>query len=292
MIAKNNEALKRTDLSEAQRNWLQYQNEVLQEGKAAYGQGTLEAGGTGYLDMELSNLNTIIGQITQFEQQGFASIFGENESALFETAKEIFDSATSMIEDYEGEIDNLRDAILDAIDEIGERIDNRLEQYQNINDELEHYGSLIEMLHGENAYDELNQALSAQVNNNQSQILVIKESIEILKDMQSAMEEGSEEWKAVQEQINDKQSELLDKTEETMEQLVEIYQNGVNKALDAWTADSPLGSDLDWVSDEWELINRNADYYLDDVNAAYNIQKLQGKYLELLGDTDGLLIQP
>ena len=291
LIAKNNEALKRTDLSEAQRNWLQYQNEVLQEGKAAYGQGTLEAGGTGYLDMELSNLNTIIGQITQFEQQGFASIFGENESALFETAKEIFDSATSMIEDYEGEIDNLRDAILDAIDEIGERIDDRLEQYQNINDELEHYGSLIEMLHGENAYDELNQALSAQVNNNQSQILVIKESIEILKDMQSAMEEGSEEWKAVQEQINDKQSELLDKTEETMEQLVEIYQNGVNKALDAWTADSPLGSDLDWVSDEWELINRNADYYLDDVNAAYNIQKLQGKYLELLDGTDDLLIQ-
>jgi len=291
LIAKNNEALKRTDLSEAQRNWLQYQNEVLQEGKAAYGQGTLEAGGTGYLDMELSNLNTIIGQIAQFEQQGFASIFGENESALFETAKEIFDSATSMIEDYEGEVDNLRDAILDAIDEIGERIDDRLEQYQNINDELEHYGSLIEMLHGENAYDELNQALSAQVNNNQSQILVIKESIEILKDMQSAMEEGSEEWKAVQEQINDKQSELLDKTEETMEQLVEIYQNGVNKALDAWTADSPLGSDLDWVSDEWELINRNADYYLDDVNAAYNIQKLQGKYLELLDGTDDLLIQ-
>lgn len=291
LIAKNNEALKRTDLSEAQRNWLQYQNEVLQEGKAAYGQGTLEAGGTGYLDMELSNLNTIIGQIAQFEQQGFASIFGENESALFETAKEIFDSATSMIEDYEGEVDNLRDAILDAIDEIGERIDDRLEQYQNINDELEHYGSLIEMLHGKNAYDELNQALSAQVNNNQSQILVIKESIEILKDMQSAMEEGSEEWKAVQEQINDKQSELLDKTEETMEQLVEIYENGVNKALDAWTADSPLGSDLDWVSDEWELINRNADYYLDDVNAAYNIQKLQGKYLELLDGTDDLFIQ-
>lgn len=291
LIAKNNEALKRTDLSEAQRNWLQYQNEVLQEGKAAYGKGTLESGGTGYLDMELSNLNTIIGQITQFEQQGFASIFGENESALFETAKDIFDSATSMIEDYEGEVDNLRDAILDAIDEIGERIDDRLEQYQNINDELEHYGSLIEMLHGENAYDELNQALSAQVNNNQSQILVIKESIEILKDMQSAMEEGSEEWKAVQEQINDKQSELLDKTEETMEQLVDIYQNGVNKALDAWTADSPLGSDLDWVSDEWELINRNADYYLDDVNAAYNIQKLQGKYLELLDGTDDLLIQ-
>ena len=291
LIAKNNEALQRTDLSEAQRNWLEYQNQVLQEGKAAYGQGTIEPGGTGYLDMELNNLNTIIGQITQFEQQGFASIFGENEAELYATAKDIFDSATQMMEDYEAELDDMRDNIIEAIDLIGEALDDRIEQYQNINDELEHYGSMIEMLHGENAYDELNQALSAQVSNNQSQIGIIKESIAILQDMQSVMQEGTEEWENVQEKINEKQSELLDKTEETMEQIVQIYENGVNNVLDQWTANSPLGSDLDWISDEWELINRNADYYLDDVNAAYNIQKLQGKYLELLDGTDDLLIQ-
>lgn len=291
LIAKNNEALQRTDLSKGQRNWLEYQNQLLEEGKAAYSQGTLEAGGTGYFDMEFANLNAIIGQINQFEQQGFSSIFGENEAELYATAKDIFDSATQMMDDYEAELDDLRDNIIEKIDEIGEAIDNRIEQYQNINDELDHYASMIEMLHGENAYDELNQALSAQVSNNQSQIGIIKESIAILQDMQSVMKEGTEEWENVQEKIEEKQSELLDKTEETMEQIVQIYENGVSNVLDQWTANSPLGSDLDWVSDEWELINRNADYYLDDVNAAYNIQKLQSKYLELLDGTDDLLIQ-
>lgn len=48
-----------------------------------------------------------------------------------------------------------------------------------------------------------------------------------------------------------------------------------------------LAKDLDWMATEWELINRNADYYLDDVNASYQTQKLQHKYLDLLNESQG-----
>lgn len=292
LISNNEKALKsNNNLSEATRKWLEYQNQMLKQGLASYGNGSLEAGGTGYMDMELANLNAIMEQIRQFEQTGTSSIFGENEADLMEVAKDIFDSATDMVIEYENTLDDLKDEILNAIDEIGERLDDRIEQYENINDQLDHYASMIEMLHGDSAYDELNAALSGQVNNQMSQINILKQSIDVLKDMQSVMEEGSDEWKAVQEQITERQQDLLDMTEDTMDKLVEIYQNGVNKALDDWTADTPLGSDLDWVGDQWELINRNADYYLDDVNAAYNIQKLQAKYLELLDGSNDLAIQ-
>lgn len=292
LISNNEKALKsNNNLSEGTRKWLEYQNQMLKQGLASYGNGSLEAGGTGYMDMELANLNAIMEQIRQFEQTGTSTIFGENEADLMEVAKDIFDSATDMVIEYESTLDDLKDEIIKAIDEIGERLDDRIEQYENINDQLDHYASMIEMLHGDSAYDELNAALSGQVNNQMSQINILKQSIDILKDMQSVMEEGSDEWKAVQEQITERQQDLLDMTEDTMDKLVEIYQNGVNKALDDWTADTPLGSDLDWVSDQWELINRNADYYLDDVNAAYNIQKLQAKYLELLDGSNDLAIQ-
>ena len=52
-----------------------------------------------------------------------------------------------------------------------------------------------------------------------------------------------------------------------------------------------MGNDLEWIKTEWELINRNADYYLDATNKAYNIQKLQGKYLDLLDGTNDLKVQ-
>lgn len=48
-----------------------------------------------------------------------------------------------------------------------------------------------------------------------------------------------------------------------------------------------LLKDIDWMATEWELINRNADYYLDEVNKSYNIQKLQNKYVDLLNQTQG-----
>ena len=289
LIAKNMEAMKTAD--EEQKKWLQYQNQLLSYARTMYGQQTFEEGGTGLFDMEMANVNAVLEQMRQYNENGSSTIFGENAADLYETAQDIYDSATSMLEDYEGHLDDLKDAILDAIDEIGEAMDDRLDQYENINDELDHYASMIEMLQGDQAYDALNEANSAAVLNNQQIISELKQSITVLQDLQSAMEEGSDEWKAVQELIDDQQSELLDKTEDTMEKLVEIYENGVNNILDKWIGSTGMGDDLDWISEEWELINRNADYYLDDVNAAYEIQKLQGKYLELLDNSNDLAIQ-
>ena len=73
--------------------------------------------------------------------------------------------------------------------------------------------------------------------------------------------------------------------------MLEMYERGVQDILDKWIGSTGMGDDLDWIAEEWELINRNADYYLDDVNAAYEIQKLQGKYLDLLDNANGLDIQ-
>lgn len=289
LIRRNNEAMKNASETEKQR--LEYQNALLEAARKQYGQGTFEEGGTGLFDMAFANLNTMLEQIRQYEETGTSSIFGENAGSMYEVAKDIFDQATSLVEDYEGHIDDLRDAILDAIDEIGEKMDERLEAYENINDELDHYASIIEMVSGDEAWSKLNEVTSANINNNQAAIKEIQENIKVLTELRDSMEEGSEEWKAVNELITDQQSELLDKTEETVKQIVEMYERGVNQILDKWIESTGMGSDLDWIAEEWELINRNADYYLDDINAAYEIQKLQGKYLDLLDQTNDLGIQ-
>lgn len=47
------------------------------------------------------------------------------------------------------------------------------------------------------------------------------------------------------------------------------------------------GMGLDYVSDQWDLINQRADKYLDDVNAAYAISELQAKVQDAINDNDG-----
>lgn len=289
LIARNNEAMKHA--SKQEKANLQYQNALLERARQQYGQGTFEEGGTGLFDLMIHNVNTMLDQMEQFNSTGTASIFGENSNAIYEVAQDIFDSAVEMAEDYEGHIDDLRDAILDAIDEIGDAMDERLEMYENINDELDHYMSIIEMVQGEQAYESLNEALSATVNNSKASIKEMQENIKVLIDLRDAMQEGSEEWKEVNELITDQQEELLETTEDTLDLMVQRYENAMNQVLDNWIGSTGMGDDLDWISEEWELINRNADYYLDDVNAAYEIQKLQGKYLDLLDNSNQLDIQ-
>lgn len=289
LIKRNNEAMK--NASAEQKKNLEYQNKVLEAAREQYGKGTFEAGGTGLFDMAMSNLNTILEQMRQFEETGTSTIFGENSGSMYEVGNDIFEQATSLLEDYEGHLDDLRDAIIDAIDEIGDKMEERLETYENINDELDHYADIIEMVQGENAYDQLNQVSQATIANNQAAINELKQNIALWQDMLAAMEEGSEEWKTVNEYITDAQQELLEKASDTIEEMLDMYERGVNDILDKWIGSTGMGDDLDWIAEEWELINRNADYYLDDVNAAYEIQKLQGKYLDLLDNANGLDIQ-
>lgn len=289
LIRRNKEAMKNASAQRKQE--LQYQNEVLEAARKQYGKQSFEAGGTGLFDMAMSNLNTILEQIRQYEESGTSTIFGENAGSMYEVGNDIFKQATELLSDYEGHLDDLKDAILDAIDEIGDKMDERLDTYKNINDELDHYADMIEMVQGENAYDQLNQTSQAMINNNQAQINELKQNIALWQDMLAAMEEGSDEWKAINEHITDAQQDLLELTSDTVEKMLDVYERGVNKILDKWVGSTGMGDDLDWISEEWELINRNADYYLDDVNAAYEIQKLQGKYLDLLDDSNGLDIQ-
>ena len=45
------------------------------------------------------------------------------------------------------------------------------------------------------------------------------------------------------------------------------------------------GMGLDYVKEQWELINKEADMYLDKINGAYEIGKLESKMLKALDNT-------
>ena len=276
--------------SDAMREYLQYQIDDALAAQKAQGNATMERYGTGYLDMASKNLEDMLAEIKQFEQTGSSNIFGEDSGDLYEVAKDVFDQAADMMIDFEGQIDDLRDSILDAIDDIADRMEDRMNAYENITDELEHQSDIIQLLHGENAYEEINKVLQAQQGNYQAQMSEMKQQLSIWKDMQSAMKEGSDEWKAIQEKITDTQSNLNDLIQTSLENLQKQYANTISKITQAWSTNA-MGSDLDWMQTEWELINRNADYYLDATNKAYNIQKLQGQYLELLDGSNDLHVQ-
>lgn len=291
LIKRANDRLDSGLLSDEERQRIQQDIAMWENARKQIGAGSMEAGGTGLFDMAFNNVRIIQEQIRQYESTGTSTIFGENSADLYDAAKEAYDQATGLLSDFEGQYEDLHDAILTMIDETAEKIEKRREQYENITDELDHQREIIELIHGDEAYNELNMIYDAQNQNYLASINEMQQTLDYWKELRDQMEEGSEEWEAINEQIMDTQSELNDLVEESLDNLQEKYENTVNNILDTWTSNAFGGTDLDWVAEEWELINRNADYYLDDVNAAYETQKLQGKYLEMLDQTDDLHIQ-
>ena len=291
LIKRANDRLNSGLLSDDERKKIQQDIAMWENARKQIGAGSMEAGGTGLFDMAFNNMRIIQEQIRQYEETGTSTIFGENSADLYDAAKEAYGQATGLLSDFEGHYEDLHDAILDMIDETADKIEKRREQYENITDELDHQREIIELIHGDEAYNELNMIYDAQNQNYLASINEMQQTLDYWKELRDQMEEGSEEWEAINEQIMDTQSELNDLVEESLDNLQEKYENTVNNILDQWTSSAFGGTDLDWVAEEWELINRNADYYLDDVNAAYETQKLQGKYLEMLDNTDDLHIQ-
>lgn len=293
LIAKEQEAANKAATEEGKK----YHNDriaKLQTAKANQGKGTLEEGGTGFFDMQFSNVMDMMKEIEQFEKTGSSTTFGENSAAMYETALDVLKQANSNLNDYKDKVLDLRDLINDMVDEILEKQEERMQAYQDINDELEHQIDLITMIHGEEAYDQLKQAYAAQLTNTKNQISEMNQTLaankELLAQMEAAGDTSSDAYKALKDNIADTQKELNSLVQSSIENIRKQQELTVKSITDSWVKDA-LGTDLDWMQTEWELINRNADYYLDDVNKAYNIQKLQGKYLELLDQSNDLGIQ-
>ena len=293
LIAKEQEAANKATTSEGK---LYHNNRILQlqKAKADQGKESLDYLGTGFFDMQFSNVMDMMKEIEEFEKTGSSTVFGENSAAMYETALDVLKQANSTLNDYKDNVTELRDLINDMVDEILEKQEERQNMYENINDELEHQIDLITIIHGEEAYDQLKQAYAAQLTNTKNQISEMNQTLaankELLAQMEAAGDTSSDAYKALKENIADTQKELNSLVQSSIENIRKQQELAVKSITDAWVKDA-LGTDLDWMQTEWELINRNADYYLDDVNKAYNIQKLQGKYLELLDQSNDLGIQ-
>lgn len=269
--------------------------------------------GSGYLDMATYNREMIMEQIRQYEKTGTSEIFGKNSKALYETAKEILEQSQDIINDFADDLLELQQSILDSMDKMQEKADALHADYENLGDSLEHLYDITEKVQGDQSYDMLNAVLDKQIANNQQYKKSLEEELKIWQQIEASSKVGSATWQNAHEKIAETQKNINTLVSDTFDMAQKKYENTINKITSAWANGmmnlgkfgngSQLGSaldnalrdengnallkDIDWMATEWELINRNADYYLDEVNKSYNIQKLQNKYVDLLNQAQG-----
>ena len=294
----NMEVELRLDLSEAQKDWSEFKRKVIDGIKDddLFGNakadtelfenlltnGTIEAG--------TSNINETLAEIDKMNRGEESSIYGTDKQAAMDNLEEQMKNLMGHLETLTDIQEEIHQSYLEAVDKVGEAFDAQIESYEYVGELIEHNLNLAKLIKGEDAYSDFDAIYDQQEQNNLSTLAAQKDAVDYYRRMMETEEdpEALEKWT---EMWKESVSNLNSTVESSVELIIDKYSNTVNMIFEEMDKALTDGKGLDYITLEWELINDNADAYLDTINAAYEVQKLERSVIESLNNTDSLYAQ-
>ncbi len=293
----------RLDMAEAERDFNEFQRKVIKGVKDDDILGIAKSklidytsyfdtnkSGTGPIQKLTEQVNDTMKQIRKIDEDGWADVYGDNKAQAMEDLQKYYEELMQQLEDIVDLVDEIKESYLDMIDEAVEAFDEQVDQYEYIKDLLEHDMNVIGLVYGDKAYAQMSKYYEEIEKNNNQELDFLKKRVAYAEEMMKketdpkAKEKWEEEWMNALEKLNDK-------VEDSIQNIIDKYQNAINKTFDELNKKVTNGKGLDYVNDEWDLINDNADQYLDTINSLYAVQDLENKYLDALDQADSLSAQ-
>ena len=178
------------------------------------------------------------------------------------------------MEDVEGLIDSIDEAYFSTIDDIMDQFDKQIEDYGLIGELIEHDIDLLSLLYGDRNYDAMNRYYTTLQNNNLRQLDSLRQQRDFWKqEWDEAVARGdTESAKKFEENYKETLNNLNSTIEKSAETLKDKYLNAIEKIFDELDKKVSGGLGTDYLSTEWDLMNKNAEEYLDTINSAFAVQ--------------------
>ena len=286
------------DTSDAIRQYNEWYNKVVQKATRAFGSITNVLTGElakknvqTYMDDTVAWINKFTETKSLYDRlaQGDTSV---DQSKLLDDLKEASQGLMSAMENIEDEYKNVMDAYLSSIDTWGDALDKINSDYESINSQLNHAVSLTKLLFGDDSYSTQNQYLSKVIANSQQQLVFAQQQVvKYQEKMNQALAKNDDE---LYEKYKEKYTSWLSSMNSILESTLQNIQTKYTNSLSQIFADFEkkiLGTSLDKSNEEWDRLKTSAGLYLDKVNRAYEITKLQTKYIKQLNSTSNVDIQ-
>lgn len=287
------------DLDDARKQWEEFKKDVIDKiedddilGNAQYNLNSLnrfyDEQGLGKIQEETKYLTELLNELKTMDATGSADYYDDNRKQALEDLQKYYEQTMSDLTDIEDIIDEIEKSLGETLDDISDQMQEQLDAYEQLSDTLDHDMKLIQLVFGENSYSKLEDYYAKKEQNFNSRLDFQKQQVEFWEQQMTVLEEGSEEWEKARDNwmsaVNDWQSSI----ESAIENLQDKYLNAINAIFDNLNNQLTNGKGLAYINEEWELINKNADRYLDTINSQYGIQTLQQKYLDAIDETSSL----
>ena len=291
----------RLNMAEAERDWNEFFNKVIKDideddilGNAeakledfmSYYKDNME----GVIQVNADHIGRILDDLRAMDEGAVAKYYSkdgvDNRAQALEDLQKYYEQLMEDLEAVHDLSDEIHESYVDMIGEAQEKFDEQISTFETINDLIEHDKNVISMIYGEESYSTLSQFYDRQEENYNKQLDFQKQQVEFWKMQMATAEEGSDAWNAAKENWLSAVDAWNGAIETAIENLQDKYLNAINAIFQNLNNNVTNGMGLDFVETEWDLINQNADQYLDTVNAIYKVQELQNKYLDAIDKTD------
>ena len=317
----------RLDMGEAMRDWNEFKRKVIDDlddddllGKALqnredilsyYNTANSGVGSIQSLTSKIGNTATpgsILGELQKMQNGGHSSIYSAYDAATgtwvddmasaVDDLKESYKELMTELENLEDLEQNVTDAFLDSIDAVNDALDKNKEAYEFLGDQIDHDINLIQKLYGDDAYDLMDTYYEKQLTNIQAELAARQNAATYWKQLmdaeRAAIEQGNGNKEALEKYEENWKSAVSDVNglvESWAEALTTKYENTIDALVKSLNDKVSNGKGLDYLEEQLNLLNDNADNYLDTINAAYAKQQLQNKWQDAINDTDSVTTQ-
>ena len=292
----------RLDLAEAERDWNDFKKRIIDGiedddilgnamAKLVDFSSYYKEDNTGIVQALRKQVDNTLAELNAMDTNGWSQVYGDNRTAALDDLKKYYEELMSNLTDVLELQKEIHESYIDMMDEAQEKFDEQIEAYEMISDLIEHDMEVISLVYGEESYGQLAKYYDKQQQNFNSQLDFQRQQADFWRQQLDTLEEGSDEWENARDKWKDAVQSMNDLIEESIQNLQDKYLNAINLIFQNLNNKITDNLGLEYIEEEWNLINQNADQYLDTINSLYEVQKLEGKYLDALDQTDSISAQ-
>ena len=285
------------EAGEFERDWLDFEKKFIKKISGDDFLGSAKASvkdlmsyfNTRQIQSVADQIKTINNEIAIMSRGGTSSIYGTNMNQAKADLEEYMKQQMDDLQAIQDKVDEIRQNYLDALDDAKDKMDKQIDQYERVNDLINHNVRLTQLLYGDKAYDTMNKYYDLQKTNNEQELNSLRQQQLYWQNLMKNEDVGSDSYKVMQENLDDVTDKLNSKLEEMIQNLSDQWQNRVDGIIDKLNNAMTGGRGLDYLDEQWDYINNYDDQFLDPVESRMGIQEVQSLYQQAI---DGLAGSP
>ena len=243
--------------------------------------------GTGDVQISTKHVKEILEELGRMDLEE-DNVYGDNRAKGIEELKERYTELMGKITDVIELQDELHQNWLDKMDEVQEKFDEQINSYEFLREILNHDLKVVQLAYGDDVYDKITKFYEQQQDNYEKQLDFQRQQKDFWYAEMKAAEEGTKEWESARDKWKEAVKEFNSILQEGLQNAIDKFKNAINLIFKNLNNSLTGGLGLDYVQTQWDLINKNADRYLDTINATYSIRELEKKYIDSINKIDSV----